>query len=121
MKFSLFDWKFSQFWTNFSPDCLNFVIVLCVYNVCACSMTVINKFVKLWNRVKDPIRSPDEREAKANEVEPLAIDFVNRYKAWTSDEKVTWYMHCCVHHLSEQIRVCPIDISIWLMAQVLSM
>ena len=68
---------------------------------------------KLIDRLRVRAVGQNEREQKATEIEVLAKALLRTWKKEISSAKgVTFYMHACVHHLPEQIRSLPVDISL---------
>ena len=63
-----------------------------------------------YNRLKHRAFTPDEREAKAVDIEKQAKAIRNALTEFRGDEFVNYYLHCAMFHLPTQIRQCPVDV-----------
>ena len=66
--------------------------------------------LEFYNRLKHRAFTDEDREAKALDIEKKARAIRDALTDFRGNEFVNYYLHCAIHHLPAQIRLCPVDV-----------
>ena len=74
------------------------------------ALYVVNKYITLRNAITDRC-TEETKNQKADLVQKLADEYVVAFGNWVGEEKCKYYHHFLSHHVADQIRILPVDIT----------